>query len=147
MIWLYGGGYQTGSATLDIYDPSELVRKGEIVVVAVQYRVGSTGFLYMGDNTSASGNVGLYDQVLALEWTKKNIINFGGDPEKITLVGESAGAHGVAVHLTSPLTSELFNRAILQSSGLQARWAVTSKSNALRRSCKFFNFWIFIMFI
>ncbi len=103
LVWIYGGGYMTGSAALDVYRPDQLVKAGDgLVYVAMQYRLGSHGFLNMGRGSGAPGNVGLLDQVVALEWIQDNIEAFGGNPDDVTLMGESAGAGSVALHLASP---------------------------------------------
>ena len=86
-------------------------------------RLGAHGFLYLGKDSGAPGNVGMLDQVMALQWVKDNIEAFGGNPDEITIMGESAGANSVALHMISPKSKGLFNKAILQSTGLQARWA------------------------
>ena len=136
LVWIYGGGYMTGSSSLDIYDPQEIVKLGKVIFVSMQYRVGAHGFLYFGPDSSAPGNVGLLDQTLALEWVRDNIERFGGNPEEVTIMGESAGANSVALHMMSPLSCGLFNRAILQSSGATPRWGFVSKDEALKRSVK-----------
>ena len=132
VVWIYGGGYATGSAALDVYDPQELVRK-DVVYVAMQYRLGSHGFLYLGEDSGAPGNAGMLDQVMALEWVQDNIEYFGGDPRDVTLMGESAGANSVALHLVSPKSCRLFDKAILQSTGLTPRWGWASPSTAQQR--------------
>ena len=133
LVWIYGGGYTTGSAALDVYDPRQLVERGELIFVAMQYRVGSHGFLYLGDS-AAPGNMGLLDQVAALEWVQANIALFGGDPDDVTLMGESAGASSAALHMVSPLSCKLFHKAILQSAGLTPRWGYVTPEVAKERS-------------
>jgi acetylcholinesterase len=111
----------------------------------MEYRVESLGFLYLG-TSDAPGNQGLYDQLLAIEWIHKNIKNFGGDPQRITLFGESAGAVSVGLHLLSPKSRPYFNNAILESSGPSAKWAVLSPQIAKYRSEKFLeNFSLYII--
>lgn len=126
----------TGSSALEIYNPQEIVKLGKIIFVSMQYRVGAHGFLYFGKDSSAPGNVGMLDQTLALEWIKTNIQFFGGNPDEVTIAGESAGANSVALHMMSPLSCGLFNRAILQSSGATPRWAFIAREEALKRSIK-----------
>lgn len=109
-----------------------------VVVVSIEYRVESLGFLYLG-NADAPGNQGLYDQQLALEWIQTNIHAFGGDRQRITLFGESAGAVSVGLHLLAPKSRPLFHNAILQSSGATAKWAVLPPQIAKFRSEKFLN--------
>lgn len=116
LLWIYGGGYFSGSTDIDVYDGAVLAAQERVIVVSVNYRVGSFGFLASG-TPEASGNMGLYDQYLAMEWVKNNIRNFNGDPDKITLFGQSAGAVSVGAHLVSPLSRNLFKRAIMESGG------------------------------
>ncbi|XP_043211304.1 acetylcholinesterase-like [Amphibalanus amphitrite] len=133
LVWIYGGGFYSGSAALDVYDPTELVAAGGVVVVAMQYRVGSLGFLRLGD---APGNVGLLDQVAALRWVQRNAAAFGGDPNRVTLFGNSAGAASVSLHLLSPVSAPLFRRAVLQSGSATNPWAVQEPSEARRRALR-----------
>ncbi|KAL5005368.1 hypothetical protein ScPMuIL_018824 [Solemya velum] len=131
-VWIYGGGFYSGSAVLDIYDGKYIAALNDIIVVSMQYRVGSLGYLAMG-HTEAPGNAGMYDQAAALDWIQTNIHEFGGSHMNVTIVGESAGAVSVGMHLVSPRTRGLFNRAILQSGAPHAAWATYSKEEALRR--------------
>ena len=114
MIWIYGGGLYSGTSTLDLYDGRLLARFGHVVVVSMQYRVGPLGFLYAG-TSNAPGNVGLLDQTLALQWVQDNIAAFGGNPDKVTIFGESGGGMSVFSHLLSPISQPLFSNAIIQS--------------------------------
>jgi len=119
MVFIYGGAFIGGSAAYPLYDGARLAREG-VVVVGFNYRVGIFGFLAhpqlsAESSQHASGNYGLLDQVAALQWVKANIAAFGGDPGRITVFGESAGAVSIAVLMTSPLTKGLFEQAILQS--------------------------------
>lgn len=102
-------------------------------VVSMQYRVASLGFLFLG-TPDAPGNAGLFDQLLALRWVRDNVRAFGGDPDRVTLFGESAGAVSVSMHLLSPLSKDLFARAILESGSPTAPWALRSRQEALNRS-------------
>ena len=133
MVWIYGGGFYGGSATLDIYDARTLAAVNDIVVVSMQYRVGSLGFLHLG-TPRAPGNMGLVDQHFALQWIYNNIEAFGGDRHRITLFGESAGSVSVSYHLLSPLSQKLFKYAIMQSGTALCQWAVESKAEATERS-------------
>ncbi|XP_037081220.1 LOW QUALITY PROTEIN: acetylcholinesterase-like, partial [Pollicipes pollicipes] len=133
LVWIYGGGFYSGTATLDVYEPSVLAAEGGVIVVAIQYRVASLGFLQLD---AAPGNVGLLDQVLALRWVQRNIARFGGDPERVTLFGNSAGAVSVSMHLLSPLSAPLFRRAVLQSGSATNPWAVLSAEEARRRALR-----------
>jgi carboxylesterase type B len=119
MVWFYGGGFQLGSGSIPIYEGEALARKG-VVVVTVNYRVGIFGFMAHPALTAespnhSSGNYGFLDQVAALKWVRENIAGFGGDPNNVTIFGESAGGVSVAAHLLSPLSKGLFHKAILQS--------------------------------
>ncbi|CAG2163237.1 unnamed protein product [Oppiella nova] len=114
MVWIYGGAFQTGSIDLDLYDGQTLATTGDVVVVTFNYRTGVFGLFYDGSD-EAPGNLVLHDQRMALQWVHNNIQKFGGDPQKVTLFGESAGSISVGIHLLSPESSNLFQRAILQS--------------------------------
>lgn len=150
MIWIYGGGFWSGCASLDVYDGKILASEEDVIIVSMNYRVSTFGFLYLAKE-EAPGNMGLWDQLLAIKWTHKHIAEFGGDPEKITLFGESAGnlikvgskhsahfrgsfyqhAHYKVVfnsynYLAACLFSErstpYFQRAILQSGSATSPW-------------------------
>lgn len=119
LVWIYGGGFATGGSACPIYDGEELARKG-IVVVTINYRVGPFGFfahpeLTANSTVNASGNYGLLDQIAALKWVRNNISRFGGDPDQVTIAGQSAGAASVHSLMVSPLAKGLFHRAIGQS--------------------------------
>ena len=111
LVWIHGGAFANGSGAVPTYDGSAFARDG-VVTVTINYRVGSDGFLYTGDGEA---NVGMLDQVAALEWVRENIASFGGDPGRVTIAGESAGAYSVATLLAMPLAAGLFHRAISQS--------------------------------
>ncbi|KAK0726553.1 Alpha/Beta hydrolase protein [Apiosordaria backusii] len=115
MLYLYGGGLTSGSGKNPNTDGTNLASRGDVVVVSVNYRVGSLGFLNLNDGIH-KGNYAISDMVTALEWVNKYIKCFGGDPSRVTLFGESAGALGTHVVLSSPKAKGLFHRAILQSS-------------------------------
>lgn len=114
VVYIHGGFFSYGGISMKVHDASELSARGDLVSVTIAYRLGALGFLNMGIE-DAPGNMGLHDQVLALHWIKNNIRAFGGDPEQITLVGQSAGSFSVGVHLISPKSKGLFRRAIMQS--------------------------------
>lgn len=119
MVWIHGGGLRVGSAAEPLYDGEEIARKG-VVVVTFNYRLDVFGFLAHPELSkesghNSSGNYGLYDQVAALRWVQKNIAAFGGDPAKVTIFGQSAGAYSVASHVASPVSKGLFRAAIIQS--------------------------------
>ncbi|CAG2120579.1 unnamed protein product, partial [Medioppia subpectinata] len=113
MFSIYGGALSIGSIFQTVYNSSVLATN-DVVVVAVNYRVGPLGSLYGGDET-APGNAGFYDQLLGLKWVRENIHLFGGDKNQITLFGASAGSWSVSAHVLSPLSKGLFKRAIIQS--------------------------------
>lgn len=121
LVWIYGGGFSAGSTATPWYDGKKLAQKG-VLFVSIAYRVGQLGFLAHPELSSensnhVSGNYGLLDQISALQWIKKNISAFGGDPNKVTIFGESAGAISVSMLCASPLAKELFRGAISQSGG------------------------------
>lgn len=122
LVWIYGGGFSSGSAACAIYDGEEMAKKG-IVFVSINYRVGVFGFLaHPGlseeSESGVSGNYGLLDQIAALKWVKDNIASFGGDPAKVTIAGQSAGSMSVWSMIASPLAKGLFRAAIPQSGGI-----------------------------
>lgn len=119
MVWIHGGALTRGSGAIDIYNGTALSQKG-VVVVTINYRLGPLGFFAHPDLTAesednSSGNYGFLDQIAALEWVRDNIAQFGGDPECVTIFGESAGALSVCVLSASPLSEGLFDRVISQS--------------------------------
>jgi para-nitrobenzyl esterase len=135
LVWIYGGGFNSGSASVPIYDGSKLAAKG-IVVVAINYRVGLFGFMAHpgldAENIAhASGNYGLMDQVAGLKWVQSNIAAFGGDPNRVTIAGQSAGAMSVHDLIASPLAKRLFQQAIAQS-GSGTGVAVPSHATGLK---------------
>lgn len=112
MVWIYGGAYRSGESGEPMYDGALLAREGDAVVVTLNYRVGMEGFAQI---EGAPANRGLLDQVAALEWVRDNVAAFGGDPSRVTVFGESAGAGSVAALLAMPRAAGLFGRAIAQS--------------------------------
>ncbi|XP_070195109.1 bile salt-activated lipase-like isoform X3 [Littorina saxatilis] len=120
MFWIYGGSYKTGTAAY--YNGTELASKG-VVVVTANYRLGALGFLSTLDDI-CPGNNGLLDQILALKWVKDNIASFHGDPNDVTIFGESAGSGSVALLRLSPLAQGLFSKAIMESGASLSPWAV-----------------------
>merc|ERR1711962_411141 len=113
MVWIHGGALVIGSGTYQEHGPQHLLDK-EVIVVTINYRLGVLGFLCLGSDLVA-GNAGLRDQALALHWVAENIVHFGGDPDRVTIFGESAGSSSVSLQLLSPLSKGTFQRAILQS--------------------------------
>src|SRR6516165_7553890 len=121
MVWIYGGGFTGGSGGMAWYDGENLAAKGP-VIVTINYRLGSLGFFAHPDlaketGHSGSGNYGMMDAIAALQWVKRNIAAFGGDPNKVTVAGESAGAIMVGALVGSPQAKGLFARAIAESGG------------------------------
>ena len=114
MVWFHGGAFFSGSTDLPLYDGRTLAAVGDVVVVTVNYRLGAIGFLDL-KTASASGNQGLYDQLMALKWVNENIRYFGGNSEEVTIFGQSAGAISVGLHYLSPLSQPYFKRGILES--------------------------------
>ncbi|XP_038079005.1 acetylcholinesterase-like [Patiria miniata] len=114
MVFFHGGAYVFGSGSMPEYTGYPLVTVGGVILVTVNYRLGPFGFMTTGNN-DLPANVGMLDQVMALEWVRDNIENFGGDPNKVTIFGESAGASSVGLHLLSRRSAGLFRRAIMQS--------------------------------
>ncbi len=121
MVWIYGGGFSFGTTADPVCNGTALTKKG-VVVVAIPYRVGQIGFLAhpelsAEDPNNVSGNYGLLDQIAGLKWVQNNIAAFGGDPDKVTIFGESAGGISVSMLCASPLAKGLFSGAISQSGG------------------------------
>lgn len=114
LVWVHGGAFQLGAGSLGVYDGTRLATATDSVVVTFNYRLGALGFMVV-DDPSASPNVGLLDQVAALQWVRDNIAGFGGDPDRVTVFGESAGGGSVLSLLSMPAASGLFHRAIVQS--------------------------------
>lgn len=134
MVWIYGGGFYSGSSSLDVYDGRYLAYTEKVVVVSMNYRVGAFGFLALHGSSEAPGNVGLLDQRLALQWVQDNIHFLGGNAKQVTIFGESAGGASVGMHLLSPGSRSLFSRAIMQSGVPNSPWATVSPAEARRRA-------------
>jgi para-nitrobenzyl esterase len=119
MVWIHGGAFTIGSGSDPMYDSDVLVRRGNIVLVTINYRLGILGFMRLKDATKgkipATGNEGLLDQVAALQWVKENIAAFGGDPDNVTVFGESAGSMSIGCLIVMPAAKGLFKKAILES--------------------------------
>jgi para-nitrobenzyl esterase len=130
LVWIHGGGFTNGSGAVSTYDGTRFARDG-IVFVSINYRLGADGFLLLED---APANRGLLDQIAALRWVRENIAAFGGDPQAVTIAGESAGAMSVTTLLSMPVAEGLFQRAIAQSGGGQhvtSPWAAANVTAAL----------------
>ena len=121
MVWIHGGAFNFGAGSLPEYDGKNLAQKG-VVVVTINYRLGPLGFLVhpllsQESAQATSGNYGLLDQIAALRWVQRNIAAFGGNPDQVTIFGQSAGSRSVSLQMISPLSRGLFHRAIAQSGG------------------------------
>ena len=119
MVWIHGGGFVFGSGQVSWYDGTSFATEGDVVLVTINYRLGPFGFLQLDDifgaEYAASGNCGLLDQVAALQWVHDNIAAFGGDPDKVTVFGESAGSMSIGALLAMPAAKGLFHQAMMQS--------------------------------
>jgi para-nitrobenzyl esterase len=138
MVWIHGGGFVSGFTSLRLYSGDNLAKKG-VVVVSIAYRVGPLGFLAYPELSAesgahGSGNYGILDQIAALGWVKRNIAAFGGDPNRVTIFGESAGGISVSMLTASPLAKGLFQGAIVESGGsfAPAKWDDEGGENVLQ---------------
>ncbi len=133
LVWIHGGAFAIGSGSQGLYDGAPLARRGDAVVVTINYRLGPLGFLHLreltGGRIPATGNEGILDQVAALEWVRENIAAFGGDPGNVTIFGESAGGMSVGTLLGLPRARGLYAKAIPQSGAAQT---VSSLERAVR---------------
>lgn len=119
MVWLHGGGYTRDGGGL--YDAQRMAARGDVIVITVNYRLGVFGYFGL-PGLEGSGNFGLADQIAALKWTQRNAAAFGGDPNNVTVFGQSAGAMSASALMTSPETHGLFHKMILQSGSAMLRW-------------------------
>lgn len=123
IFYIHGGGHFSGANSDEFFDGPHLIQDRAAIMVAPNYRLGALGYLYLkeylGDEYADSGNCGLLDQILALKWVQENIKAFGGDPSRVTLMGQSAGAKSAANLLVTPAAKNLFHQAILQSGATQ----------------------------
>lgn len=128
MVYIHGGAYMSGSGDSSIYGP-EFLLQHDVILVTINYRLEVLGFLCL-ETPDAPGNAGLKDQVAALRWVKENIGTFGGDPDNVTIFGESVGAASVTYHMVSPMSKGLFHKAIAQSGVFLQDWAIGHESKA-----------------
>ena len=140
-LWIYGGGLSSGSANCAIYDGEEMAKRG-VVFVSINYRVGVFGFMAHPELSKesgyhASGNYGFLDQIAALKWIQKNIASFGGDPNNVTIAGQSAGSFSVTALIASPLAKGLFHKAIAQSGGLLSNMLSQDLTKAEEKGLEF----------
>jgi para-nitrobenzyl esterase len=123
MVWIHGGAFTTGTAATPWYSGTTSARNGDVVVVTVNYRLGALGFTHLadlgGERWASSANCGILDQVAALAWVRDNVAGFGGDPDNVTVFGESAGGCSVVTLLATPSARGLFSRAIAQSASFR----------------------------
>jgi para-nitrobenzyl esterase len=140
LVWLHGGAFILGSGSTGLYDGWRLARRGDVVVVTLNYRLGALGYLswrsLCGEAERPAENLGVLDQIAALEWVRDNIEEFGGDPENVTLFGESAGAMSVGVLLGTPRARGLFHKAILQSGAAHNAWYPRDADNVAQQFAK-----------
>src|ERR1043166_5641701 len=119
MVWLHGGGFTSGNGCYTMYDGANLARKRDVVAVTLNHRLNPFGYMYLGgvggEKYATSGNLGMMDIVLALQWVRDNISKFGGDPNNVTIYGQSGGGGKVSTLLAMPPAKGLFHRAIIQS--------------------------------
>lgn len=136
MVWLHGGGFSTGSANEAGYDGENLSREGDVVVVSVNHRLNAFGFLDLsayGDKYQYSANVGILDIVDALEWVQENIEAFGGDPDNVTVFGQSGGGAKVLALMSSPYAEGLFDKGIVQSGATETMGVIFNSQEASSR--------------
>ncbi|CAH1100290.1 unnamed protein product [Psylliodes chrysocephalus] len=130
MFWIHGGGFTGGSSSTNMYGPEFLLTK-DVVLVSINYRVGALGFLNLPDpELGVPGNAGLKDMVMALKWVQNNIKQFSGDPNNVTVFGESAGGSAAQYLVLSPMAKGLFHKIIAQSGSVTNCWATSNKNAA-----------------
>jgi para-nitrobenzyl esterase len=132
MVWIHGGFFAMGSGSDPRFDGASFARSGDTVLVTLNYRLGALGFLQLrgigGSDYDDCGNLGLMDQVAALRWIRENIAVFGGDPDRVTIFGQSAGGRSVGALLAMPSAAGLFQQAIIHSGGLRTYTSAKSAS-------------------
>jgi carboxylesterase type B len=128
MIFMHGGQFTMGAPGVELYDGELFVSKGNVILVNIAYRLGALGWLASSD-ANIPGNFGFLDQRAAIQWVHRNIRAFGGNPNSITIFGQSAGAISVAAHLTSPFSKGLFHKAIIESNPLMLPGIKTPEDN------------------
>jgi para-nitrobenzyl esterase len=137
MFWLHGGGFTIGSGSSAGYDGTRFAKRHDVVVVTINYRLGVLGYLELGEREGyeRSGNSGLLDQIYALAWVRDNIAAFGGNPDNVTIFGESAGAASVGFLMAAPDAAGLFHKAIAQSGAAATRRTRETAQEVTRRMC------------
>ena len=140
LVWIHGGAFTIGSGSQALYDVRPLVRRGDVVVVTINYRLGALGFLHLaelaGEEFADAANAGMLDQVAALEWVRDNIAGFGGDPANVTIFGESAGGMSVGTLLGMPAARGLFHKAIAQSGAAHSASDAPAATHIARLVCE-----------
>ena len=140
MVWIHGGAFVVGATRNTWYNGASLAAHGDVVVVSLNYRLGAWGFLSLaetfGPDYASSANLGLQDQIAALNWVHANIARFGGDPSNVTIFGESAGAASVGALLSMPAAKGLFAKAILES-GVPSQRPVEDRQRVARLAAEF----------
>lgn len=127
LVFIHGGAFVIESGSPKLYPPTLLMTE-DIVYISLNYRLGILGFMKLNDpSLEVPGNAGLKDQVLALKWVRKNVMKFGGDPNNVTIYGESAGSVAVNYHVISPSSKGLFHKAIMQSGTVLCPWSQIKK--------------------
>jgi para-nitrobenzyl esterase len=133
MVWLHGGGFSSGSGSTPILDGANLARSGDVVVVTINHRLNVFGFAYLGEAAGSdfalSGGAGMLDIVAALQWVRENVDRFGGDPNLVTIFGQSGGGRKVATLMAMPQAKGLFHRAIIESGAVLR---LTERADAIR---------------
>lgn len=126
IVFIHGGGYFAGGANPDIVGPEYFMDSCSVIMVAIAYRLGALGFLSTGD-AEAPGNFGLKDQVMALQWVQDNIEYFNGNTSSVTIMGISAGAASVHMHMSSPLSEGLFHKAVSMSGNAYGPYTIPTR--------------------
>src|SRR5919108_2186567 len=136
MVWLHGGGFTSGNGCYTMYDGANLARKRDAVAVTLNHRLNAFGYMYLGgvggEKYETSGNVGMMDIVLALQWVRDNISKFGGDPNNVMIYGQSGGAGKVSTLLAMPAAKGLFHRAAIQSGAALRGQTIEAADNSAR---------------
>ncbi|XP_070593970.1 cholinesterase-like isoform X2 [Erythrolamprus reginae] len=135
LVWIHGGSFLMGTSSVDIFNGAPLAATENVIVVTINYRLGALGFLYLPPD--APGNLGLWDQQLALKWIKENAAVFGGDPSQVTIFGHSAGAASVNFHLLAPKSQDLFAQAVIQSGTANVFYSWRSSEEGKQKSLEF----------
>ena len=137
-VWIHSGGLKGGSS-LSVAAGGHYLLDREVVLVTINYRLASLGFMSTGTK-EMPGNNGFKDQSMGLKWVRDNISKFGGDPNSVTLIGQSAGARSVTLHMISPMSKGLFHRVILMSGGVTAQWKVpTHQLHLAKKQARIMN--------